>query len=81
MESLTFDGYLTFADLVAYSGLSKRTLQSYLHHPVHPLPYYQIERKILVKRSDFDAWAKQFRVADAPVDIGAINDAVTRGEW
>ena len=59
------DAYLPLRALAAYSGLSIRTLRSYLVHPDRPLPYYRIGAKILVRRSEFDAWAAGFRVTVA----------------
>lgn len=61
--------YLTLRDLAIYSGLSARTLRSYLHRPVHPLPFFQVDRKILVRRLEFDAWLAQYRRAGEGVDI------------
>jgi predicted DNA-binding transcriptional regulator AlpA len=75
------DRYLALKDLAAYSGLSVRTLRSYLSHRVTPMPAYQIAGKILVRRSEFDAWMARFRrtremAGEAP-DINAIvNDIV-----
>lgn len=58
------DAYLSLTrGLPAYSGLSERTLRGYLTHAVHPLPCYRIGGKILVRRSEFDVWAQQFKNA------------------
>lgn len=57
--------YLSLRALAAYSSLSVRTLRGYLHHPSRPLPHYRVGGKILVKRSEFDAWMGAFRTADA----------------
>lgn len=53
--------YFTLRALVRYSGLSLRTLRNYLHHADHPLPHFRLPGKILVKRSDFDAWIRRFQ--------------------
>lgn len=55
------DGYLSLQTLTRYAGLSVRTLRGYLHDPVTPLPHYRVRGKILVKRSDYDAWLLRFR--------------------
>jgi hypothetical protein len=55
--------YLSLRALATYSGLSVRTLREYLLNPVHPLPHLKLPGKILVKRTDFDVWIEQFRVA------------------
>jgi len=62
------DAYLPLRALAGYSGLSVRTLRVYLAHPATPLPYFRIGGKILVRRSDFDAWAVRFRVS-APAGV------------
>jgi len=56
------DAYLPLRALAAYSGLSVRTLRNYLAHPASTMPHYRIGGKILVRRSEFDAWAARFRV-------------------
>jgi hypothetical protein len=55
------DAYLPLRTLSSYSGLSIRTLRGYLSHPTHPLPCYRIGGKVLVRRSEYDAWASRFR--------------------
>lgn len=70
------DGYLPLKALVAYSGLSLRTLRTYLVNRSHPLPCYRVGGKILVRRSEFDAWAQQFRTDEGAADIGAVVDDV-----
>ena len=59
-------GYLSLRTLSAYSGLSVRTLRGYLSHPARPLPHYRVGGKVLVKRSEFDAWVSTFRVEESP---------------
>ena len=61
MSLAELDCYLPLRELSAYAGLSVRTLRGYLTHPSRPLPHYRIGGKILVRRSDFDAWATAFR--------------------
>jgi hypothetical protein len=54
------DGYLPLAELATYSGLSTRTLRRFLHDPKRPLPHYQVDGRIVVQRSEYDAWVRQF---------------------
>ena len=61
-----------------YAGLSVRTLRAYLHDPTVPLPHYRVRGKILVRRSDYDAWVLQFRQRGAPM-LNSIVDDVLRG--
>ena len=58
------DGYLSLRALSVYGGLSVRTLRGYLTHPARPLPHYRVGGKILVKRSEFDAWIRAFRAVE-----------------
>ena len=57
------DTYLSLRALAAYAGLSVRTLRDRLAHPTQPLPHYRVGCKILVKRSEFDAWMRAFRAS------------------
>ena len=59
-------GYLPLRALSVYAGLSVRTLRGYLSHPARPLPHYRVGSKVLVKRSEFDAWVSGFREDVAP---------------
>lgn len=71
------DAYFSLRTLSSYSGLSVRRLRSYLTDRTWPLPFYRIGGKILVRRSDFDTWAAQFR-RDA-VAIDALADDILQG--
>ncbi len=71
------DAYFSLKTLASYSGLSVRRLRSCLADRVRPLPFYRIGGKILVRRSDFDVWAAQFR--RDPVAIDALVDDVLQG--
>lgn len=75
---MTTGEYLPLKALAQYSGLSVRTLRSYLASPSHPLPCFRIGGKVLVRRSDFDTWAEMFRSVPA-VRIDAIVTDVLRG--
>ena len=70
------DGYYTLKRLTAYSGLGVRTLRTYLSDATYPLPHYRVGGKILVKRSEFDAWIRPFRRADAARVQAMIADVV-----
>jgi excisionase family DNA binding protein len=65
-----FDAYLSLRELRKYCGLCDRTLRSYIKDPTHPLPYYRVGGKILVKRSEFDRWMEAFHQRDrADLDL------------
>jgi hypothetical protein len=72
------DAYLPLKVLAEYAGLSVRTLRSYLAAPSHPLPCFRIGGKIVVKRSEYDAWVDRFRVA-ATDTVDALVAETLRG--
>ena len=60
--SIPLDPYLSLRALASYSGLSIRRLRDLLDDLSHPLPCYRIGGKILVRRSEYDAWATHYRL-------------------
>ena len=73
--STTLDPFLTLKALVAYSGIGLRRLYNLLSDPVHPLPHYRVGGKILVRRSEFDAWMAHYRQWGR-ADVDSIVDGV-----
>jgi excisionase family DNA binding protein len=59
--STPLDPFLSLKALAGYSGLSVRKLRDLLADPTCPLPHYRVGGKILVRRSEFDAWMQQYR--------------------
>ena len=65
--------WLGLRELASYASVSERTLRSWLHRPVDSLPAVQVGGKILVRRSQFDAWLEQHPVHKIrPVDVDGI---------
>jgi Helix-turn-helix domain len=61
------DPFLTLRALAGYSGMSPRWLRAQLTDPHHPLPCYRLPGgKILVRRSEFDAWLARYRQVGDP---------------
>jgi hypothetical protein len=58
------DCFMPLKALSKYSGLSVRTLRTYLSHAIRPLPHYRPGGKILVKRSEFDDWIARFKATE-----------------
>jgi hypothetical protein len=53
--------------LVGYASMSPRWLRAQLTDPHHPLPCYRLPGgKILVRRSEFDAWLARYRQVGDP---------------
>ena len=73
----TADVYMPLKELARYAGLGVRTLRRYLSDPAGPLPHYRLGGKLLVRRSEYDAWALRFRRAAAPT-LSALVDDVMR---
>jgi excisionase family DNA binding protein len=74
----SLDPYLTLKAAAEYGGVSVRWLRTALTDPMHPLPCYRPGGKggkVLVRRSDFDAWMERFR-AVGDVDLDAIVNEV-----
>jgi hypothetical protein len=59
--SAPMDPFLPLKALAMYSGLSVRKLRQCLEDPAHPVPCYRVGGKILVRRSEFDAWMAAYR--------------------
>lgn len=67
--STPLDPFLDLKALAGYSRLSVRKLRDLLADPVYPLPHYRVGGKILVRRSEFDAWMARYRqVGQADVE-------------
>src|SRR3972149_11378470 len=70
------DPYLTIRALSVYSGIGVRTLRTYLEgspgRPGRPLPHYRVGGKVLVRRSEFDAWIAAYRRVGTRPDLDAV---------
>ena len=75
--STELDPFLSLTALATYAGLSVRKLRDHLDDPIRSLPCYQIGGKILVRRSEYDAWAAQFR-RRRHVDVDRLVSEVVR---
>ena len=76
--STPLDPFLSLKALASYSGLSIRKLRDLLDDPLRPLPYYRIGGKILVRRSEFDAWMAAYRHQGQPC-VDQIVSSVLKG--
>lgn len=71
------DRYLTIPELVRYSGLSRSTLER-ARQAARPLPVYRVGSRVLVKRSEFDAWVKAEQAASSADPVGDLARAMAR---
>lgn len=51
--------WLDLRGLTKYAAVSERTLRAWIHDPINPLPAFQVNGKILVKKRDFDNFIEQ----------------------
>jgi hypothetical protein len=72
--SIPLDPFLPLRALATYSGLSTRTLRRFVELPPdEALPCYRVSTgrdggpgKVLVRRSEFDAWIERYRSRGRP---------------
>ena len=65
--------WLGLRELTEYAAVSGRTLRAWIHLPSDPLPAVRAGGKILVRRTEFDAWLERRRIEPLPsVDVDAI---------
>lgn len=70
------DQYFDLKGLSAYSAIAVPTLRDHIRSK--RLPYFKIKGKILVRRSEFDAWVEKFRV-NREQDLEGIVEEVLAG--
>jgi len=66
--------WLDLQRLTGYVAVSNRTLRAWIHSPVDPLPAVRVGTKILVRRSEFDAWMERHRIKQ--VDFGRMVEEI-----
>jgi hypothetical protein len=75
--STVLDPLLRLPALARYSSISVRKLREYLQAPSHPLPYFRVGGRVLVRVSEFDRWLTAYR-GRANAEVGVIVDDVVR---
>ena len=70
------DPFLSLRALAGYSSLSVRTLRHFIDElpPEQALPCYRLPGKLLVRRSEFDAWLEQYRSRGRPSLVKALRE-------
>lgn len=63
--------WLDLRRLRSYAPDSDRTLRSWIHSPVDPLPAVRVKGKILVRKSVFDGWLERHTIISLPDPGGA----------
>ncbi len=54
--------WLGLKELTHYADISERTIRSWIYSPVDPLPAAKVCGKVLVRKSDFDAYLERYRI-------------------
>ena len=71
--------WLDLRAVTQYAAVSERTVREWIHRPEDPLPAVQVDKKILVRRSEFDRWLEvhPIRPAESVNIDGIVNDLVS----
>jgi hypothetical protein len=72
LDVVVDDAFLSLVALSKYAGLSVRTLRDHVDALDNPLPVYRMGRKLLVKRSEYDRWAANFRTEGKPSLVAQV---------
>jgi len=73
--------WLGLRDLTYYADVSERTIRSWIHSPIHPLPAVKVSGKVLVRKADFDAYLRQHSIKPLEqLNLDAIVRDVMKGE-
>jgi excisionase family DNA binding protein len=71
--------WLSLRQLTEYAAVSERKLREWLHRGDDPLPAVRVDGKILVRRSQFDAWLERHRLRPgAQIDVDGIVSRLLR---
>jgi predicted DNA-binding transcriptional regulator AlpA len=73
------EDFLTINQLLAHSGMPRRTLMKWLHHPLTPIPHRKIGRRVFVLVSEYRQWADQFKVKPTIINVRELVDDVVSG--
>jgi excisionase family DNA binding protein len=61
--------YLTLKELAAYASVCVNTLKKWKGCG---MPYFEVGGVLRIKRSEFDAWMRQFRSGTESTDLEAV---------
>ena len=61
--------WLDLRTLKWHACISVRTLRTWIHRPVDPLPAVCVGKKLLIRRSTFDAWLEAHKLKQIDADI------------
>ena len=61
-EDAIYREWLGLKELSHYADVSERTLRTWIHSPADPLPAAKVFGKVLIRKSDFDAYVQRHRI-------------------
>jgi len=65
--------WLSLRQVTEYAAVSERTLRAWLHRSTDALPAVRVDGKVLIRRSQFDAWLERHRIPPAAqIDVDGI---------
>jgi hypothetical protein len=69
----SLDPYMGLKALAVYSGLSVRKLRQLIDRdPADALPCYRVDGRVLVRRSEFDAYMANYRISGRPGVVAVL---------
>jgi|SRR6516162_4608624 excisionase family DNA binding protein len=70
--------WLDLRKLTQYAAVSERTVREWIHRAKNPLPAVQVDKKILVRRTQLDRWLEEhpLRPAESVNIDGFVNDLI-----
>lgn len=72
--------WLCLREVTRYVNVSERTLRAWIHAPVDALPAFRVGGRMLVRRTELNAWLARRRVQKlGSVDVDAIVKDVLQG--
>ena len=75
--------WLDLREVTEYASVSARTVRSWIHARVSPLPAVRVAGKTLVRRSELDGWLDRHRIKPlASIDVDAIvNEVLSQSRY
>lgn len=76
----TYPEWMDLKTIRQYACVSERTLRDWIHRPFEPLPAVQVEKKILIRRTELDRWLESHRLQPgSATNINGIVEEVMKG--
>jgi excisionase family DNA binding protein len=72
---LGFAEWLDLKSLSRYACVSERTLRTWIHRPINPLPATQVGNKMLIRKIAFDGWLETHKVRVVDIE-GIVEDLI-----